>query len=433
VSSASYLVSITRRQQVAQVHGKPIYVITEVALTPLHSKNDAEAAVVHTQNGLKKRIVEGHAMDESDTSDDDGDESTGALDDLDDDQVPPDVMGQHLSVPSPADRHKRRTSVAEDVISKKGGYGRFAQKWFSKKGWTVAQGRNLGLSTTEDGVKNASGDEEGRSTPPSEGQSTPDVATTEPETPEDVAQAALDNVAANLLPKLLRTTQLLFGSSKSFFFSYDYDITRSVAINKSNTSDLPLYKEVDPLFFWNHNLIQPFIQAGQHGLVLPLIQGFVGQRSFTVNDSPAGPVAEANNADTSAMEMDDLSESEAPVSGPDDGSGPSKTNEEDNHRSFSVTLISRRSVKRGGLRYLRRGVDEDGHTANTVETEQILSESNWNPSSKVYSFVQLRGSIPVFFSQSPYSFKPVPQMQHSAETNFNAFQKVSFYPDEAFF
>jgi hypothetical protein len=88
-----------------------------------------------------------------------------------------------------------------------------------------------------------------------------------------------------------------------------------------------------------------------------------------------------------------------------------------------LTLISRRSIKRAGLRYLRRGVDDDGSTANGVETEQILSSTDWSLTSKIYSFLQIRGSIPLFFSQSPYSFKPVPHLQKSSDTNFRAFKK----------
>ena len=90
---------------------------------------------------------------------------------------------------------------------------------------------------------------------------------------------------------------------------------------------------------------------------------------------------------------------------------------------FLVTLISRRSIMRPGLRYLRRGVDEEGHTANSVETEQILSRASWSDLEKVYSFAQIRGSIPLFFSQSPYAFKPVPILQHSSETNHAAFRR----------
>lgn len=88
-------------------------------------------------------------------------------------------------------------------------------------------------------------------------------------------------------------------------------------------------------------------------------------------------------------------------------------------RAFLLTLISRRSVKRSGLRYLRRGIDDDGHCANTVETEQILSSPNWW-GSKIWSFVQLRGSIPLYFSQSPYSFKPTPVLHQSKAANLQA-------------
>lgn len=37
------------------------------------------------------------------------------------------------------------------------------------------------------------------------------------------------------------------------------------------------------------------------------------------------------------------------------------------------TLISRRSLKRAGVRYLRRGIDKHGDVANFVETEFIIN------------------------------------------------------------
>ncbi|KAJ6160523.1 hypothetical protein N7470_003919 [Penicillium chermesinum] len=70
---------------------------------------------------------------------------------------------------------------------------------------------------------------------------------------------------------------------------------------------------------------------------------------------------------------------------------------------------------------MRRGVDDEGNTANTVETEQILSVPDWDPSHNVYSYLQVRGSIPLYFSQSPYAFKPIPNMHQSAEMNQLAF------------
>lgn len=98
--------------------------------------------------------------------------------------------------------------------------------------------------------------------------------------------------------------------------------------------------------------------------------------------------------------------------------------ESSNGKDFLLTLISRRSIKRAGLRYLRRGVDDEGNAANSVETEQILSSSTWDTSEdKIFSFTQYRGSIPLFFSQSPYSLKPQVNTWGTPETNGKAFKR----------
>ena len=135
------------------------------------------------------------------------------------------------------------------------------------------------------------------------------------------------------------------------------------------------------------------------------MQGFVGQRAFSIDKSST----DSANKITGAQE--DI---------PDVLNVQNETVESSN---FLLTLISRRSVMRPGLRYLRRGIDDQGHTANTVETEQILSKASWPESEKVYSFTQIRGSVPCYFSQSPYAFKPVPVLQHSPEINYRAFKR----------
>jgi SacI homology domain len=428
----------------AQIYGKSIYVITEVALTPLSSKKEAEAAIARTQSGLKRGVVDGHDLD--DAYDEECDLSAAASDDIEDEDIrlpeASDVLFEGAT--KDADR-KSTSSVAEDVIAKKGGYGRFAQKWFSRAGWTAGQRRNLGLSSADIGTVASVPAE---SVVPNDQQkldASSDQATTiEPET---VKPSNERDVAITLLPKLLRTTQILFGSSRSFFFSYDYDITRSAANRRPlSESDTPLHKQVDPLYFWNRHVIQPFINTGQHSLVLPVMQGFVSQRTFVVDKHP---IVNLDNClkygPSSAIEMKELSSDDEYERSSRSGAAtaidvdkPSKLPQSfegseytintatrrstsvESTRSYLLTLISRRSAKRSGLRYLRRGVDDEGNTANTVETEQILSNPDWSQSSKVYSFLQVRGSIPLFFSQSPYSFKPVPQMQQSAETNLQA-------------
>ena len=154
------------------------------------------------------------------------------------------------------------------------------------------------------------------------------------------------------------------------------------------------------------------IDAGHHSFILPLVQGFVGQRAFSVDTRRSeGVIA---NVKHDVGEVIELQENASSSQG---FKASSRT------KDFLITLISRRSVTRPGLRYLRRGVDEEGSVANLVETEQILSDPSWTPSSRVFSFVQIRGSIPLFFSQSPYSFKPTPILQHSFEANHTAFKK----------
>lgn len=63
----------------------------------------------------------------------------------------------------------------------------------------------------------------------------------------------------------------------------------------------------------------------------------------------------------------------------------------------SLTLISRLSCKRAGTRFNARGVDDDGNVANFVETETVF----WSPTGICFSYVQIRGSIPLFWEQAP--------------------------------
>lgn len=42
------------------------------------------------------------------------------------------------------------------------------------------------------------------------------------------------------------------------------------------------------------------------------------------------------------------------------------------HKTFTWTIISRRSCRRAGTRLYRRGIDLSGNVANFVETEQIV-------------------------------------------------------------
>jgi len=149
----------------------------------------------------------------------------------------------------------------------------------------------------------------------------------------------------------------------------------------------------------------------------------VGQRAFTVNVSDDS----SNNAvANSASKPEDVTAAQAESSESNSSlntESATPLSEDPGRKDFLLTLISRRSIKRAGLRYLRRGVDDEGHAANSVETEQILSTPLWDSAQdRIYSFTQFRGSIPLFFSQSPYSLKPIPMFWGSPETNATAFK-----------
>ena len=65
-------------------------------------------------------------------------------------------------------------------------------------------------------------------------------------------------------------------------------------------------------------------------------------------------------------------------------------------RPSFLTLTSRLSCLRAGTRFNARGIDDDGHVANFVETETTF----WAPSGTLFSYVQVRGSIPIFWEQA---------------------------------
>lgn len=77
------------------------------------------------------------------------------------------------------------------------------------------------------------------------------------------------------------------------------------------------------------------ISFKMHSYVLPIMQGFCQIAAFQIPREPVG-------------------------------------NEEGNTVVVDYIIISRRSRDRAGLRYQRRGIDDDANVANFVETETIM-------------------------------------------------------------
>jgi SacI homology domain len=235
IASASFLIALTEREQVAQIKGKPIYAVTGVSLIPLASQIEAQRAIDQYNKSPKKTKNQPSTESPGDVTDDEGVRSGNVT--ADEDAVENRSTSDDPQSPLQSKPHQESSSIAQDVIRRKGQYGRFAERWFSKKGW-VSDKRRVSLSirdkSTESGSKvNAA---------------LPSEINTEPSNRQgsNVDGAGESSLVPSLLPKLLRTTKMLFNSN-SFFFSYDYDLTRRVGSETDTSSDLPLAKAVDPL------------------------------------------------------------------------------------------------------------------------------------------------------------------------------------------
>ena len=98
-----------------------------------------------------------------------------------------------------------------------------------------------------------------------------------------------------------------------------------------------------------------------------------------------------------------------------------------NIRGFwlQISVIGRRNRHFAGRRYLKRGITTDGNVANDVETEQILEEvSGWIGKPKISSFIQIRGSIPIYWFQTQNSFYHKPEIKvNLSDIRFKAMKR----------
>eukprot|EP00117_Sycon_ciliatum_P044657 scpid20435/ scgid0225/ Phosphatidylinositide phosphatase SAC2; Inositol polyphosphate 5-phosphatase F; Sac domain-containing inositol phosphatase 2; Sac domain-containing phosphoinositide 5-phosphatase 2 len=263
-------------------------------------------------------------------------------------------------------------------------------------------------------------------------------------------QKELEKIEKRLLEELLK----MF-NSESFFFCPNDDLTSSVQRmgDPSYNADLPIWKRADDRFFWNKNMLTDLLKAESlhtDGLldewIMPIIQGHVethqcsivdggdgagGQASTSASESSsqgrANPMStlsrfarrsvfrEQSHGDSTANQRtDDQQRDHGQAAGASPGGGDI---EEDDSR-FTLHVISRRSRFRAGTRFLRRGVDETGAVANFVETEQIVVVRT-----HTVSFVQIRGSIPVFWSQLGLKYRPPPKIDRSDQESQKAFKE----------
>ncbi|ORZ40389.1 SacI homology domain-domain-containing protein [Catenaria anguillulae PL171] len=158
--------------------------------------------------------------------------------------------------------------------------------------------------------------------------------------------------------------------SSGHFYHSERDLTRTLQVGRHERWD---WNRLNKEFAWNHFLTKS-LPPSLLPRVLPIIQGHVNYISV---DSPVP------------------------------------------HR---IMLIARRGCRRGGRRYIHRGLDPEGHAANLVEVEQIVT-SFTSDSVQRTSFVQTRGSVPLLWTQSGLSPKPDIQIDTSLSSQTRAMRR----------
>ncbi|RNF13957.1 putative synaptojanin (N-terminal domain), putative,inositol/phosphatidylinositol phosphatase [Trypanosoma conorhini] len=173
-------------------------------------------------------------------------------------------------------------------------------------------------------------------------------------------------------------SQLLSTSLKQhFYYSHTYDLTNTLQTNMTHPCG---EHRVRCKFVWNEFLLEPFF--------LPATSPQAPSRS-------AGEEGEARRLAAGVEQwfvyLTHGSIVQCPV-----GCGLTP---------LLLTLIGRVSKNFAGVRYLRRGVDGDGHAANHVEVEQIVvDESQLHAhfsKGSFTSYVQVRGSVPLHWFHPP--------------------------------
>ncbi|BCS19912.1 phosphatidylinositol-3,5-bisphosphate 5-phosphatase [Aspergillus puulaauensis] len=171
--------------------------------------------------------------------------------------------------------------------------------------------------------------------------------------------------------------------TRAFYFSYSYDVTHTLQHNiswerKVHEDGQPrdMRQDFNTMFIWNHHLLSPAIMhlKNPYQWCLPIIHGYVEQAKMSVYG-----------------------------------------------RLVYITIIARRSRFFAGARFLKRGANDLGYVANDVETEQIVSEMTTTSfhaagpdlyANPLYtSYVQHRGSIPLYWTQENSGVSPKPDIQ----------------------
>lgn len=185
--------------------------------------------------------------------------------------------------------------------------------------------------------------------------------------------------------------------TRGFYYSYSYNITRSLQQNiihertALNENIGNAGRDFQDMFVWNNHLLDPArtVLKNVYDWCQPTIHGYITQASLDVLG-----------------------------------------------RKIFITIIARRSRHFAGARFLKRGTNDEGYVANDVESEQIVSEALTTSfhaagprlySNPTYtSYVQHRGSIPLYWTQDNTGVSPKPDIDMSLVDPFYSAAAIHF-------
>ncbi|KAI8806214.1 SacI homology domain-containing protein [Cladochytrium replicatum] len=186
-------------------------------------------------------------------------------------------------------------------------------------------------------------------------------------------------------------------SSGTFYFSPSFDLFRSAQLRFTSdhhtpalTSDSTSDSVSSSRFIWNKHILSPLLAIRDHeldveaqsdldesGLMVGLMQGFVGVALVSLRSESVVGTTVAR-----------------------------------------VAVISRLSCRRAGTRFKSRGLDDYGNVANFAETEVMVYNK-----SQLFSFVELRGSVPAFWEQRGLQVVHKIDLTRGSELTYPAFTK----------
>ena len=165
------------------------------------------------------------------------------------------------------------------------------------------------------------------------------------------------------------------------YYSDSFDLTVSFKMYEKQIKNkiIPssfIFPYTISYFAWNYSIAKIFDSKGMENFIFPVINGYFDSRIVNYNE-------------------DDL----------------------------SFIIIGRKDDRRSGMRFLFRGADLNGNVANFVETEEILIYREQNGIAHILSFLQIRGSIPIIFTQEPnFQFNPLIRPKDDINTNAEVFK-----------